>query len=62
MYIKIFKNRETAKSYMLFHSIEHGRCSDFGLENENHERVALNESEAYEALDKLFRDKINRDI
>lgn len=59
MYIKAFESRDTARSYTLVTPVLHDASELPFIENEEHVRVVLTESELYNAMDKLFKDKLN---
>lgn len=56
MWIKVYENRETSKSYII-RQLPGDPLSPY-IENENHQLFQVTENELYQVLDKLFKDKI----
>lgn len=58
MYIKIFESRKTAKSYMIRYPVTQLSSGSLYIENENHEKLHLHESELFEIIDRFFKEKM----
>ena len=59
MYIKIFESRQTSRSYCIVYPVSCFEQLKPYIENENHERLMLEEGELYSVIDKFFKDRIN---
>jgi len=63
VYIKVFENRQSSKSYLLQYrlSAENAELDRFHLQNQEHESIIIIESELFKSLDKLFKANKNED-
>jgi hypothetical protein len=59
MYLKIFKGRHSSLSYLVIQDITLNGVGNPYIKNEQHEIVEVSESELFDAIDKLFKEKQN---
>ena len=63
MYVKVFKGRDSVKSFLIHYVISpiSGDEDKYFLENEKRERIECEESEIFDILDNFYKFKIRQE-